>query len=92
VAHQLVSFLRSVFCSVFKTGLFWVGFLAWPWPSPAVHAEGSAETHGSNGALIYEKHCSECHGKQGEGVHGKYDEILAGNRTVASLSRLISKT
>jgi len=46
----------------------------------------------SNGAAIYEKTCAECHGKQGEGVHGKCDEVLAGNRSVSALTRLISKT
>lgn len=69
-----------------------VGFLALSWTAPTVRAELGTHTHGSNGALIYEKTCAECHGKQGEGVHGKHDEILAGNRTLTSLTRLISKT
>jgi hypothetical protein len=44
------------------------------------------------GATIYRENCAECHGKQGEGVRGKYDDPLAGNRSVQALARLISKT
>ncbi len=87
-----MSFLRSRFSSVFKTDFFFVGVLALAWTYQAVRADVTTDQHNSNGALIYEKTCAECHGKQGEGVHGKYDEILAGNRTLTSLTRLISKT
>ncbi len=41
-------------------------------PDPAVLAEG---------ARLYERDCSDCHGRQGEGVPGAYP-ALAGNRTV----------
>ena len=44
------------------------------------------------GAAIYRKMCVDCHGKQGGGVAGKYEDALAGNRTIQSLARLISKT
>ena len=44
------------------------------------------------GASIYQETCAECHGKTGEGVHGKYDDPLAGTRSVQALTRLISKT
>ncbi len=44
------------------------------------------------GATIYRESCAECHGKNGEGVHGKYDDPLAGTRSVQALTRLISKT
>jgi len=44
------------------------------------------------GAKIYSESCAECHGKNGEGVHGKYDDPLAGARSVQALTRLISKT
>ena len=33
------------------------------------------------GAALYEKHCAECHGRQGEGLAGAYP-ALAGNRAV----------
>ena len=36
--------------------------------------------------------CAECHGKHGEGVKDKYDDPLIGERTVASLARLIDRT
>ncbi len=44
------------------------------------------------GAVIYEKMCVECHGKDGQGVDGKYDEPLTGERTLAALTRKIEKT
>jgi Protein of unknown function (DUF1592)/Protein of unknown function (DUF1588)/PA14 domain/Cytochrome C oxidase, cbb3-type, subunit III len=43
------------------------------------------------GAMVYKKLCLECHGGQGQGVEGKYDEALAGERSVASLARYIEK-
>ena len=43
---------------------------------PASHPEPSAK-----GTPIYEKHCAQCHGKQGEGVPNAYP-ALAGNRAV----------
>jgi mono/diheme cytochrome c family protein len=75
-----------------KIGLVCVGLWALAWTSPAFCGESTDAASGLKGALIYEKTCAECHGKQGEGVHGKHDEILAGNRTLTSLTRLISKT
>lgn len=44
------------------------------------------------GAVIYQKLCVECHGKNGQGVDGKYDEPLIGERTLEALSRKIEKT
>lgn len=44
------------------------------------------------GAIIYEKLCLDCHGKNGQGVDGKYDEPLIGERTVEALARKIEKT
>ncbi len=55
----------------------------------ASHSAAAAE---ERGAAVYRETCAECHGKHGEGVRGKYDDPLAGNRSVASLTRLISKT
>lgn len=44
------------------------------------------------GAVIYKKLCVDCHGPHGEGVKGKYDEPLHGNRTVEALSKRIART
>jgi hypothetical protein len=44
------------------------------------------------GAIIYRKMCEECHGGKGQGVDGKYDEVLAGERSMASLARYIEKS
>jgi hypothetical protein len=44
------------------------------------------------GAAIYQRLCMDCHGKDGQGVEGKYDEPLIGNRVLDSLARKIEKT
>ncbi len=44
------------------------------------------------GAAIYQKLCLQCHGKNGEGVEGKYDEPLVGERNLEALTRKIEKT
>lgn len=44
------------------------------------------------GAVIYRKLCEECHGAKGEGVAGKYDDPLTGDRTLESLARRIDRT
>jgi hypothetical protein len=44
------------------------------------------------GAVIYRAQCAECHGNQGEGVAGKYDEPLTGDRGLESLARKIART
>jgi len=36
--------------------------------------------------------CASCHGKDGMGVDGEYDEPLVGERTLRSLARKIEKT
>jgi cytochrome c553 len=50
--------------------------------APAVHP----------GKVIYDKMCLECHGDKGQGVEGKYDEPLIGDRTLDALTRKIEKT
>lgn len=51
---------------------------------------GNAAVH--PGEVIYQKLCVECHGKNGQGVDGKYDEPLIGERTLDALARKIEKT
>lgn len=46
----------------------------------------------SAGLKIYTDHCASCHGDQGQGVAGKYDETLYGNRSLADLTRIIHET
>ncbi len=41
---------------------------------------------------MYQQMCADCHGGKGEGVADKYDDPLAGNRSVSSLIKYISKT
>lgn len=47
---------------------------------------------GVSGDAIYRRSCVECHGEQGEGVAGRYDETLHGDRSLESLTRLIERT
>jgi len=51
-----------------------------------------AATSPHPGQVIYEKLCLECHGDQGQGVEGKYDEALIGDRTLEALARKIERT
>ncbi len=44
------------------------------------------------GAKIYQKLCVECHAKNGEGVEGKADDPLYGNRDIESLAGRIERT
>ena len=45
-----------------------------------------------NGAGIYRQLCVKCHGRNGEGVKGKYDDALYGDWSVEKLARVIAKT
>jgi hypothetical protein len=44
------------------------------------------------GEQIYHEMCARCHGPNGEGVAGKSDEPLSGDRSVISLARVIERT
>lgn len=44
------------------------------------------------GAKIYQKLCVECHAENGEGVEGKADDPLFGNRSLESLAGRIERT
>jgi mono/diheme cytochrome c family protein len=44
------------------------------------------------GAGVYQKMCVDCHDAKGEGVADKHDEPLVGNRSIASLTRYITRT
>jgi hypothetical protein len=47
---------------------------------------------GQTGEQIYRQKCATCHGASGEGTDDHYPRALIGERSVASLSRLIAKT
>jgi hypothetical protein len=44
------------------------------------------------GKAIYRQLCADCHGDDGQGVDGKYDEPLIGDRRLEALARKIEKT
>ena len=44
------------------------------------------------GAVIYSNLCVECHGADGQGVPGEYDDPLSGDRSIKALARVIEKT
>lgn len=46
----------------------------------------------SRGKALYANLCVECHGKQGEGVKGKYREALRGSWSLDKLARVIDRT
>jgi hypothetical protein len=43
------------------------------------------------GAKIYRQLCSKCHGRNGDGVKGKYDDALHGDWSLEKLTRYIDK-
>ena len=59
-------------------------------PSAVRAAAPAAGVRG--GEQIYRDDCVRCHGSHGQGVAGKYDEALFGERSVESLAKLIAKT
>ena len=68
-----------------------------PFPIIAAAALLVAPMHASEadrvaGAKIYRNFCADCHGDKGQGVATKHDEALYGERSVASLAKLIDKT
>ena len=55
---------------------------ALPQMAPAMHAPAPvASAVAERGAALYQRHCVDCHGAQGQGVRGAYPP-LAGNRAV----------
>ncbi|HEY1084459.1 MAG TPA: c-type cytochrome, partial [Prosthecobacter sp.] len=56
----------------------------------AADAAGKPAPH--PGLAVYQKLCLECHGDRGQGVKGKYDEALIGDRTLEALARKIERT
>jgi hypothetical protein len=44
------------------------------------------------GRQVFRQHCAKCHGKNGEGVKGKYDDALHGDWSIEKLTRVIEKT
>ncbi|HSH92655.1 MAG TPA: DUF1592 domain-containing protein [Roseimicrobium sp.] len=51
----------------------------------------AADRRAPVGSEVYRKQCASCHGRNGEGVKGKYDEALHGDWSVQKLSRYIDK-
>jgi hypothetical protein len=56
----------------------------------ALSAEAKPADH--PGAVIFRKLCTECHGDHGQGVDGKYDDALIGDRSIDQLAKKIAKT
>jgi len=76
--------VMAMTCRVFIRHL-WTLLLA---ACAGIGAASAAES----GEAIYRRLCIECHGERGEGVAGRYDETLHGDRSVESLARLIERT
>nr|WP_315239106.1 cytochrome c [uncultured Albidiferax sp.] len=59
-------------------------------PTQPARAVPTTPRHAERGAKLYEQHCTQCHGAQGQGVAGAYPP-LAGNRavTMASTANLV---
>ena len=44
------------------------------------------------GAALFQETCAACHGEKGEGVEDLYDQELAGDASIAELTRVITET
>jgi mono/diheme cytochrome c family protein len=44
------------------------------------------------GALLYRQRCAACHGPSGEGTPDEYPRVLAGDRSLDQITRLIART
>lgn len=51
----------------------------------------TAAEHSTAGRDIYRQQCASCHGPSGEGVKGKFEGALQGDRTLESLTRYIDR-
>ena len=47
---------------------------------------------GTSGPRIYREHCARCHGANGEGVKGKYNDALQGDWSVEKLIRYVARS
>jgi mono/diheme cytochrome c family protein len=56
-----------------------------PQPAPAVEFEAADASQKALGEQLYQRHCVDCHGAQGQGAVGAYPP-LAGNRAVTMAS------
>jgi mono/diheme cytochrome c family protein len=56
-------------------------------PPPAAPVAGSSVAATVHGGEIYRQKCANCHGAKGEGVEGKYAGALAGDWSLARLTR-----
>jgi cytochrome c553 len=68
----------------------WIATLSLLWfvssPQRLISADSTAA-----GRDIFRHLCGKCHGKQGEGVKGKYDDALHGDWSLEKLTRYIDK-
>src|SRR5438045_1680434 len=55
------------------------------------HSASAAATKDVAGKEIFRQKCAKCHGRNGEGVKGKYDDPLRGDRSVEKLTRYIER-
>jgi mono/diheme cytochrome c family protein len=55
-------------------------------------AATSAALANPDGRRIYERQCADCHGANGEGVAGIYEEPLSGGRSLSALTEIIHDT
>lgn len=60
----------------------------------ALGTEANAEDAArlERGRILYAQHCASCHGAQGEGVAGEYEEPLYGDRPLEILAGIIHET
>ncbi len=63
-----------------------------PKVSEAATANFTTEQRLQQGRKIYKKKCASCHGENGQGADGEYDEPLIGDDSIGELTRRITGT
>jgi hypothetical protein len=77
-----VSFFRQ-----FQNNLVWFSFIFLAASQPCIEAT----ERNLPGHKIFAQQCARCHGRNGEGIKGKYDETLHGDWSIEKLTRYIDK-
>jgi len=55
------------------------------------HSASAAAAKDAAGKEIFRQKCAKCHGRSGEGIKGKYDDPLRGDRSLEKLTRYIER-
>ena len=56
---------------------------------PSARADEASDALASRGRAVYAEHCGGCHGSEGQGEEGVYEEALFGDKSLTELTRYL---